>query len=84
LEAFVYQEPINDLTQEEMPAQVPASATRSIFRSEAREHYIQNQEKVELPRLISVKLFRYLWIVALLLMAAGLVVAFWPLLEPLR
>ena len=78
------QEPINDLTQEGGPAEVPPSTTRSIFRSEAREHYIQNQEKVELPRLISVKLFRYLWIVALLLMAAGLIVAFWPLLEQLR
>ena len=80
----MYQEPINDLTQEEMPAQVPASATRSIFRSEAREHYIQNQEKVELPRLISAKLFRYLWVLALLLMAAGSIVAFWPLIEQLR
>jgi hypothetical protein len=79
----VSQEPINNLTQEGEPSQVPPSTTRSIFRSEALEHYIQNQEKVELPRLISVKLFRYLWIVALLLMAAGLVVAFWPLLERL-
>ena len=80
----MYQKPANDLTQEGAPAQVPPSATRSIFRSEAREHYIQNQEKVELPRLISAKHFLYLWIVALLLMAAGLVVAFWPLLQQLR
>ena len=80
----MYQKPANDLTQEGEPAQVPPSATRSIFRSEAREHYIQNQERVELPRLISVRLFRYLWMVALLLMAAGLAVAFWPLLEQVR
>lgn len=80
----MYQKPANDLTQEGEPAQVPPSATRSIFRSEAREHYIQNQEKVELPRLISAKLFRYLWVLALLLMAAGSIVAFWPLIEQLR
>jgi len=59
------------------------NVNRTIFRSEALDHYIQNQEKVELPRLISVRLFRYLWLIALLLMAAGALVAFWPLIMQL-
>jgi len=48
------------------------------------EHYLQNQEKVELPGLISTKLFRTLWLIALLLMVVGSFVAFWPLIEQLR
>ena len=76
----MYQEADNDLTQERGSASVRSSKNRSIFRSEALEHYIRNQEKVELPRLISVRLFRYLWIIALLLMAVGSLIVFWPLL----
>jgi hypothetical protein len=56
---------------------------RSIFRSEALQHYIQNQEKVVLPRLISPRIFVYLWILALTLMVAGAIIAFWPLIAPL-
>jgi len=48
------------------------------------DHYLQNQEKVVLPRLISTKLFRILWLIALLLMAVGSIVAFWPMIEQLR
>ena len=83
-EDFVYQEANNDLSREGEPDQVASSNNRSIFRSEALEHYIQNQEKVELPRLISVKLFRYLWIISLLLMIVGLLIVFWPLIEQFR
>ena len=54
---------------------------RSIFRAEARERYIQNQEKVVLPRLVSPQVFVYLWILALLVMAAGSIIAFWPLIR---
>ena len=54
---------------------------RSIFRAEARKHYIQNQEKVVLPRLVSPQIFVYLWILALLVMAAGSIIAFWPLIR---
>lgn len=53
---------------------------RSIFRSEAMEHYLQNQEKVVLPRLMSPRLFRILWLVALLLVTLGMLIAFWPLI----
>ena len=80
----MYQEQANDPAEEGKISEDSSPTNRSIFRSEAREHYIQNQEKVELPRLISAKLFRYLWVLALLLMAAGSIVAFWPLIEQLR
>ena len=56
---------------------------RSIFRSEALQHYIQNQEKVVLPRLASPRVFVYLWIVALVLLVVGAIIAFWPLIGPL-
>jgi hypothetical protein len=52
----------------------------SIFRAEARRRYMHNQEKVVLPRLVSPKVFVYLWILALLFMAAGSIIAFWPLI----
>jgi hypothetical protein len=56
---------------------------RSIFRSEALRHYIQNQEKVVLPRLASPRVFVYFWILALVLMMAGSIIAFWPLIVQL-
>lgn len=59
---------------------MPASG-RSIFRAEARKRYIQNQEKVVLPRLVSLQVFAYLWILALLFMATGSIIAFWPLIR---
>ena len=58
-----------------------ANNSRQIFRVQAIEHYIQNQERIELPRLISTRLFRYLWVSALLLMALGAIIAFWPLIR---
>jgi hypothetical protein len=59
----------------------PSQTPRAIFREEARQHYIQNQEKVELPEVVSPRSFAALWIVALLLMGAGLIIAFWPLIS---
>ncbi len=58
------------------------SAGRSIFRSEALRHYQENQEKVVLPPLASPRSLVYLWIFAGLTMAAGLLLAAWPWLEP--
>ena len=57
---------------------------RSIFRTEARLHYIINQEKLIFPRFLSEKLFIVLWILALLLTTLGSAVVFWPLIERLR
>ena len=59
----------------------PQSTDRAIFREEARQHFIQNAEKVELPRVVSPRYFLYLWIISLALMALGLLVAFWPLIR---
>ena len=63
------------------PTQALPPAERSIFRSEALQHYIQNQEKVILPRLVSPRSFTYLWILAGLSMLAGSAIAFWPWIE---
>jgi hypothetical protein len=76
----MFQEPTPDHVQNDGPAQALPSPERSIFRSEARQHYIQNQEKVVLPRLVSPQVFVYLWILALLLMVAGFIIALWPLI----
>jgi hypothetical protein len=57
---------------------------RSIFRTEAYQHYLENKEKVVLPRLISERFFTLLWITALLLGALGSIIAFWPLIDRLR
>ena len=59
------------------------STQRSIFRNEARQRYIQNQERVHVPRLASPRTFGYLWILALLLTVIGLLIAFWPLIRQL-
>ena len=61
--------------------QSPVPAERAIFRDEARKHYIQNEEKVEMPAAVSPRFFVYLWIVSILLMATGLIIAFWPLIQ---
>ena len=79
----MFQEPTTDRVQNGGPAPAPPSPERSIFRSEARQGYRQNQEKVVLPRLVSPQVFVYLWILALLLMAAGAMIALWPLIGPL-
>lgn len=57
-------------------------ATRTIFRIEAYQNYVQNKERVVFPRLASARGFIALWIVAGLLMIIGLTVAFWPMLQP--
>lgn len=81
------QEPTTDRADNGRPTQAPASidasTERSIFRAEARERYIQNQERVVLPRLVSPRVFIALWIVALLCMVAGYLIAFWPMIEKL-
>lgn len=59
----------------------PPPAGRAIFREEARQHYIENEQKVELPLVVSPRFFVYLWILSLVLMTFGLVVAFWPLIR---
>lgn len=59
----------------------PPPVERAIFRDEARQHYIQNEEKVELPKVFSPRFFTVLWILSLLLMAVGLIIAFWPLIQ---
>lgn len=76
-------EPTTDRADNGRPAQAPASPERSIFRAEARQRYIQNQEKVVLPRLVSPRVFIALWILALVLTVAGYLIAFWPMIEKL-
>ena len=83
MEALVFQEPTSDRDQNSRPAVAPPSAERAIFRAEARQHYIQNQEKVVIPRLASPRVFVTLWILGLLLMVAGFLIAFWPLIGQL-
>jgi hypothetical protein len=51
---------------------------QSIFRAQALRHYRENQEKVVLPNLVSPRSFVLLWVIATLVMIAGLVLAFWP------
>jgi hypothetical protein len=80
MEAIVSQQPMTDRTQKGGPANAPLTSQRSIFRSEARQHYIQTQEQVVLPRLASPRVFVFFWILAMLLTVAGSVIAFWPLI----
>lgn len=54
------------------------SSARSIFRAEALQHYLENQERVALPPMVSPQFFRYLWIAAGWLAAVGLLLACWP------
>jgi hypothetical protein len=79
----VFQEPTSDRDQNNGPAGVPPSPERAIFRAEARQRYIQNQEKVVIPRLASPRVFVSLWILGLLLMVAGFLIAVWPLIGQL-
>jgi hypothetical protein len=81
LEVFVFPQQTTNSVNNGGSTKVPAPAERSIFRSEALQHYIQNQEKVVLPRLVSPRSFAYLWIFAGLSMIAGLMTAFWPWIE---
>lgn len=59
-----------------------APVARTIFRIEAYQNYVQNKERVVFPRLASSRGFLVLWVIAGLLLVSGLMVAFWPLLEP--
>lgn len=59
---------------------IASPRNRPIFRAEARRRYLQNQEKIALPRMVSSRVFIFLWLLALLLMGVGGIVAFWPLL----
>jgi hypothetical protein len=77
----VYPERVTDSDHRGNNDQSPVPAERGIFREEAVQHYIQNEEKVELPTVVSPRFFVYLWIVSLLLMAVGLIIAFWPLIQ---
>jgi hypothetical protein len=77
----VYPEPITDSDRHGENGQPPPPAPRAIFREHARRHYIRNQDKVELPAIVSPRFFLYLWILSLVLMAIGLIVAFWPLIQ---
>ena len=77
------QEPTTDRANNGRPVPASASPERSIFRAEARERYIQNQERVVLPRLVSPRVFIALWILALLCTVAGYLIAFWPMIEEL-
>jgi len=79
----VYTEPTNGRAQSGDIKQTQQAAERAIFRDEARQHYIRNAQKVELPMVVSPKSFVYLWTVSLLLMAVGLFIAFWPLIQQL-
>lgn len=51
---------------------------RSVFRAEALQRFVQNQEKVVLPNLVSPRAFLFLWILAALIMVAGLILVLWP------
>jgi hypothetical protein len=82
LEVFVLQEPTGDRAQSGAPPQVLPSAERSIFRAEARQHYLKNQEKVILPRLVAGRVFVTLWILALLFLMAGAIVVVWFVIGP--
>ena len=77
------QEPTTGRVENGGPDQALPSTQRSIFRNEARQRYIQNQERVVVPRLASPRTFEYLWIVALLLTLIGSLIAFWPLIRQL-
>ena len=70
-----------DRTQSGDIERTQQAAERAIFRDEARQHYIQTMEKVELPEAVSPRFFVYIWIVSILLMAIGLIIAFWPLIR---
>jgi hypothetical protein len=69
---------ITDRAHDEEPNQGQPAAARSIFRAEALQHYLANQEKVALPPMVSPHIFGYLWLAAGLLGLIGLLLAFWP------
>lgn len=80
VEVVVLQEPTPNGYRGDDAAGSSPSIERSIFRAEALQRYRENQDKVVLPRLVSPRVFAALWIVALLLLLVGSVIAFWPLI----
>ena len=77
----MYTDRTTDRTQSGGKERTQQAAEHAIFRDEARQHYIQNEEKVELPMVVSPRFFVYFWILSLLLLATGLIIAFWPLIR---
>ncbi len=47
------------------------------------QRYRENQDRVELPRLVTPRVFTILWVLVLLLLVVGSTIAFWPLLNQL-
>lgn len=75
-------EPVADPDQNNTENQTPPSAVgHHIFREEALQHYVHNEQRVELPASFSRASFIYLWILSLVLVIFGLVIAFWPLIR---
>jgi hypothetical protein len=77
----VYLDQTDNATEHGNNGQTSAPARRRIFREEALQYYIENEEKIELPVIISPRYFVYLWIVSMFLMVVGLVITFWPLIQ---
>lgn len=77
----MYLNPRTNSVEQRNNGQAPISVKRGIFRAEALQHYIENEEKVELPKVVSPRFFVFLWIVSLFLTAVGLVISFWPLIQ---
>ena len=71
--------PHGDNLDDSVARQPKAPISRPIFRADIRQRYLQNQARIELPPLISTRAFTMLWILALLLLAVGALVTFWPL-----
>ena len=69
--------PTSDRDSNAVSGSMP-STERSVFRAEALQHFVQNQEKVVLPNLVSPRAFLFFWIVAALIMVAGLILVLWP------
>lgn len=61
----------------------PQAAPRSIFRAEAVQRYRERQDRVVLPDLIAPRVFAILWILAVILLALGSIIVFWPFLVAL-
>ena len=72
--------PSTDQIQDGVRDKIMSPRSRSLFRSEARRHYLHNQEKIVLPRLVSSRFFISLWFLSLLLMVVGAIIAFGPLI----
>lgn len=49
-----------------------AKSTRTIYREKALQHYVQSWEKVTLPRFVAPRVFTFLWLLLVLLLAAAL------------